>query len=276
MDESLASGQPARRLSLERFLAEFAEACGRRSTIAWRTQLRRHRLLALDDLHFLKTQAARTQEELIHLIDHYAEGGGALLLSSDRALQELTLNESLRSRLDCAAVLTLYPPAEKDRRAIVEAEAARLGVVLDAGIIELFARRISRDMRRLKSAVALVALHSGQKQPGLAEVSELCSALFDPPLSIQPQEMLAAVAAAFRVSPDAMLGAGRDRRISEVRHIAAYLLNSKLGLNLKQTAACLGWREHGSVIHARRKVEARLSQDLFLQRQLAEICARLP
>lgn len=272
-----AAGKRVRKLNFETFLTEFGLACKQRDTIRWRKQLRAHDILFLDDFQFIKKQAERAQEELLHLCDEFAESGAALVLASDRRPGELPLTGALASRLQSGLVIELLYPGPAERERILAAECARLGLELAPRVLERATRRIDRDMRRLKSAARRLerACSGGVCDLGLEEVDALLSDLYTPRPDVRPEEIVLAVAAAFRIDPAALTGPARDQKYALPRHLTAWLCVERLGMNLKETAAVIGRKDHASVIHARRKISELLVRDLFFQSQVRDISDRL-
>lgn len=278
-DRARSAGKRVRKLNFETFLTEFGLACKQRDTIRWRKQLRAHDILFLDDFQFIKKQAERAQEELLHLCDEFAESGAALVLASDRRPGDLPLSGALASRLQSGLVIELFYPGPAERERILSAECARLGLALAPRVLERVTRRIDRDMRRLKSAARRLeragSPGAGLCDLGMGELDALLGDLYTPRPDVQPGDIVAAVAAAFRIDPAALTGPARDQKFALPRHLAAWLCVERLGMNLKETAAVIGRKDHASVIHARRKISELLGRDLFFQSQVRDISDRL-
>jgi chromosomal replication initiator protein len=134
-------------------------------------------------------------------------------------------------------------------------------------------------MRRLKSAARRLerACSPGARlcDLGPEELDALLCDLYTPRPNVRPEEIVQTVAAAFRIDPAALTGPARDQKYALPRHLAAWLCVERLGLNLKETAAVIGRKDHASVIHARRKISELLGRDLFFQNQVREISDRL-
>jgi chromosomal replication initiator protein len=79
------------------------------------------------------------------------------------------------------------------------------------------------------------------------------------------------VAAAFGVNEKEMLGASRLRGVLRPRQVAMYLARELTGLSLPRIGAAFGNRDHTTVLHACRKVEAELAEDLALAKQVSEL-----
>ncbi|MBX7057120.1 MAG: hypothetical protein K1X75_03570 [Leptospirales bacterium] len=274
LHQQQSSGKSVRRYTLEAFVSEFAEACSRRATVAWRRSLHQLQCIAIDDFQYIKAQAARSQEELSNLADHCLREGRTLLLSSDRRPAELSLSEALQSRLQSAELAELAPLGEEARCKLLENELLRHEIQLEASLVLWLARRVQIDLRRLK-AIALRLAHSGSQRLDLEACQTLCQDLFDQGSGARAEDVVRTTASHLKIELSALLGQARSRRLSQARHMAAFLCVKHLGLSQRDTARALGWAEHGSVIHALRKIETQLQSDLFLQRQLTELWQRV-
>jgi len=71
------------------------------------------------------------------------------------------------------------------------------------------------------------------------------------------EDVIAAVAAAFGVTPVDILSQSRRAAIIEARHAAMYLSRKLLGTSLPAIAHAFNKAHHATVMHAVRKIEAR-------------------
>lgn len=268
-------GVPTRYMTAEEFLTEFSLACRKRENIAWRTALRAHRVLIIDDFQFIKPQALRSQEELQYLVDEFQNNDHLLILCSDRDLNDQGLTPALLSRLQAGHRIQLAYPAHGERETILSEAGRELDLAREH--ITYLAGRISRDMRQLKSAIRRLShareMKGDRRSPEWtsSELDQVCADLYTKRPEVSPERVLAVVADYFQLTPEAIRGPVRDKQHSMARHLAAYLCVEQLQMSLKDTAAAIGRREHGSVIHARKKIEESLGRDLFLRKQLQEL-----
>ena len=275
-------GGSARYLPLEVFLTEFSLACRERNVIDWRGELRSHSLLVIDDLQFMKKTAHKSQEELRHLIDDLERTGSRLILLSDAPLRRLPLAPDLQSRLYLAGNLPLLYPDETARLRILT-DAVDLALRLQslppghkppgARLLSFAAAGLSGDGRRLVSAARKLALlGDGDLDSARRALADLFEETSRPK---SPARVIALVAENMQVSAAAICGPARDKRYALARHLVAYLCTETLGMKLAETATVVGRREHGSVIHARRRIAALMERDLFFRDQVSNLADRL-
>ena len=82
----------------------------------------------------------------------------------------------------------------------------------------------------------------------------------EPPL-LNPAAIRDEVGKVWGVTGDAMASGGRSRTITEPRQVAMFLIRELLETPLKQIGRVFGGRDHSTVIHSIRKVEARMDAD---------------
>jgi chromosomal replication initiator protein len=81
------------------------------------------------------------------------------------------------------------------------------------------------------------------------------------PAQSPAQRILAAVARHFGLSVDDLTGYSRSPDIALARQAAMYLIRERLRLSLKTTGQAVGWRDHGTVIHACKVITRRIATD---------------
>ncbi len=302
----------SRFLSMETFLTEFAQAASKRDGLTWRSRLRAHQHLVLDDFQYLKPQAARSQEELLCLIDEFMEKNKSLLLCSALPINKMRLSAPLTSRLQAGHTIFLKYPSQSNRKLILQAECQRRKIHLSPQWIDYLSQRISQDMRRLKSAAnRLEQLSSikmnytisnrtaidnssagknkgkGKFTSGAAlgmqnlsnisreQLDHLCHDLYTRHIVTEPAKIIKIVADFCNVPIEAIYGPARDKKYSLARHLVAYICSECLDMNLREIARVIGRREHGSVLHARKKIMALMENDLFFRHQVEDMMLQL-
>lgn len=79
---------------------------------------------------------------------------------------------------------------------------------------------------------------------------------------------LAGVAARYGYTLDHLRSAARTAHLSEARHVAAYVARERHGVNLSEIGRQLN-RDHGSILHALRRVRGQMSVDAAFRARVA-------
>ena len=117
-----------------------------------------------------------------------------------------------------------------------------------------------------------------------SNVTRACQSVAVPADGSRAQKVIAAVAWAYReehpeaavaVTPDAILGRGRQSDVSQARHVCAYLLAEDYHLTNLATARALGRSDHSTPINSRARIATALGQDAALAATLARARAIL-
>jgi chromosomal replication initiation ATPase DnaA len=75
-------------MSAEKFMVEFIRALKENDTIGFKSRLRKRDLLLIDDVQFIAGKDS-TQEEFFHTMNEIITAGRRLVITSDRAPQDL-------------------------------------------------------------------------------------------------------------------------------------------------------------------------------------------
>ncbi len=106
-------------------------------------------LVALDDLDCLPAEKA-WEEALLHLYNRVQDAGHRLLFAvREPPASHDWLLPDLASRLQSLPVIQLLPPRDEDRRALLQARAARRGLTLGPDVVSFILRRAPRDTASL-------------------------------------------------------------------------------------------------------------------------------
>jgi chromosomal replication initiator protein len=231
-------------------------------------------LVAVEDLQHLDARAA---DALAGLLDRGLARGQQWVVTANAGPAELThLPGRLTSRLAGGLVVGLRPPAPASRLRLLEAFAQRRGVALARPVLDWLAEHTEGSARRREGALGRVeTLARVQGRPPSAE--EVAAAFRVEAEARRPtvERIAQRVCRYFRVEPGALQGRGRARGALVPRQVGMYLARQLTGLSLGQIGAYFGGRDHSTVLHACRKVEAALAQDVTLSGAVRQLHADL-
>jgi chromosomal replication initiator protein len=250
-------------VSSETFTNDMIESIRQNWTDEFRARYRRASVLMIDDIQFIANKE-RTQEEFFHTFNAIHEGGGQIILTSDRTPKAIpTLEDRLRSRFEMGLIADIQPPDFETRIAILRSKVnGKLQIPSD--VLELIAQKVQSNIRELEGSLnrisAYAMLHGRPVTADLA--AEALADLIAPArVTHDPEKILNAVAGHFGVTLDDLRGKSRTKEMVAPRHLAMYLLREDARLSLPQIGAMLGGRDHSSVLHACEKITLEIERD---------------
>jgi chromosomal replication initiator protein len=264
-------------VSSEEFTNDLINAIRSHNTQSFRDRYRNIDVLLIDDIQFIAGKES-TQEEFFHTFNTLHGQDKQIVISSDRPPKAMnTLEERLRSRFEWGLIVDIQPPDLETRTAILRSKAERSGRQVPSEILDLIARQIQSNIRELEGALTRVLAYSELSNLPLSTqlVNSALADLLPRRDKLMPDQVLYAVANAFGISPEKILGRDRSRDIALPRQVAMYLLREEAHISLPQIGEAIGGRDHTTVMYACEKVADMIERDDRLRRQLIQIREQL-
>jgi len=272
-------------LTVEKFMYGFVAALKSQTALAFKEALRGIDVLVIDDLQFL--QGKSTQAEFCHTLNALIDAGRQVVIAADRPPSDLeTLDDRVRSRLAGGLVVEMGTLGEELRLDILKSRvaAARVhhaGFDVPLPVLEYLARTITHNGRDLEGAVNRLLAHSKlNAQPVTLEMAEReVRDLIRPqePKRVKIEDIQRVVARQYNVSRSDLLSSRRTANVVRPRQVAMYLAKTLTLRSLPEIGRRFGGRDHTTVLHAVRKIEALVTKDIaladeveLLKRQLQE------
>jgi chromosomal replication initiator protein len=259
-------------LTVEKFMYGFVAALKTQTALAFKEALRGIDVLVIDDLQFL--QGKSTQAEFCHTLNALIDAGRQVVIAADRPPSELeTLDDRVRSRLAGGLVVEMGSLGEELRLEILKsrvaaARAHHAGFDVPQPVLEYLAKSITHNGRDLEGAVNRLLAHSKlNAQPVTLEMAEReVRDLVRPqePKRVKIEDIQRAVARQYNVSRSDLLSSRRTANVVRPRQVAMYLAKTLTLRSLPEIGRRFGGRDHTTVLHAVRKIEALVGKDLTL------------
>ncbi len=271
-------------LTAERFMYGFVASLKAQTAIAFKERLRAIDLLIIDDVQFL--QGKSIQQEFCHTLNALIDDSRQVVVAADRPPTDLeTLEERVRSRLAGGLCVSMEPLDEALRARFLETRAASVrltqpGFELSPQVIAFVARAITTNGRDLDGAVNRLMAHATLNgSPHTVESAE--AAVRDlvrtrEPRKVKIEEIQKLVATHYNVSRADILSSRRTATVVLPRQIAMYLSKALTLRSLPEIGRRFGGRDHTTVLHAVRKIEALsgketgLAEDLELLKRMLQ------
>jgi len=276
------NGRRVSYLTAEKFMYGFVAALKNQSAIAFKEALRGIDVLIIDDLQFL--QGKTVQQEFCHTLNALIDAGRQVVVAADRAPPELeTLEERVRSRLAGGLVVEIGPLEEALRLSILEARIAAIKAQhpdfdVPQSVVNHVAHQVTQSGRDLDGAMTRLLAHNQlSNRPVTIELAdEVIRDLVRPsdPRRIRVEDILRIVAKHYGVTRSDLLSSRRTANVVRPRQIAMYLAKTLTLRSLPEIGRRFGGRDHTTVLHAVRKIDALIVTDKVLAEEV-EVLKRL-
>ncbi len=269
-------------LTAERFMYGFVAALKAQTSIAFKEKLRAIDVLIIDDVQFLQGKSIQT--EFCHTLNALIDDGRQVIVAADRPPSDLeSLEERVRSRLAGGLCVEMEALDEALRGKILEhrvvaARALHPGFTLSPAVLTYVARTICTNGRDLDGAVNRLMAHATLS--GTSHTVETAEAAIRDlvrlrePKRVKIEDIQKLVANHYNVSRADILSSRRTATVVRPRQIAMYLSKALTLRSLPEIGRRFGGRDHTTVLHAVRKIEALSGKEVALAEEL-ELLKRL-
>ncbi|MBA4181739.1 MAG: hypothetical protein C0506_14210 [Anaerolinea sp.] len=265
-----ALGKRVACLHAEEFTTLYMNAVRANDIASFQAALRGVDLLLLDDLQYL-TGKKGTLDELVHTIDAVADGGGHVVVASERHPFDLDLPDRLSSRLAAGVVTRVEPFRWQERRGFIDHLSRQLRVALPSWAVERIAGCEVPSTRVLQGAIhAAVALSRGGRLDLArldAELTRLSVAEMAP-CGFDDRALLDIIARHFETTFEQLAGRSRVGPVAKARAVAVFALKER-GRTLSEIASLLGKRDASTISQLQQRGQELLAQEAGLRERLA-------
>lgn len=230
----------------------------------FRNKYRTVDVLLIDDIQFIAGKE-KIQEEFFHTFNTLRDNGKQIILSSDKAPNEIPLLEDrLKSRFEWGITADISNPDYETRLAILRKKAESENIVIDDDILSNIANRVSSNIRELEGVFnKLVAFSTLSKGPITIEMAE--KSIND--ISAQKNNVISAeyiqevVAKYFNINKKDLRSSKRSNDIAYPRQIAMYLCRELANMSFPKIGEEFGNRDHSTVMHGCNKIEKEIKDN---------------
>jgi chromosomal replication initiator protein len=281
----VAPGRKVIYLTAERFLSSFVKALMDRTGPAFKDELRTADLLLIDDVHFIAGKQS-SQEELFHTLAALTQDGRRVVFTADRAPTAMTeMDARLRSHLQAGLVCGIEPADRTLRLGILERKLDQLSrqqgfsnAKARPEVLQFLADRFTDSVRELEGALNTLVAHGGDRVATLG--LEEAQAMLRPHLRggekrITIDDIQKACAEHYGMKQADLISERRNRAIARPRQAAMWLAKQLTTRSLPDIGRRFGGRDHTTVLHAVRRIEALKAADPQLTGDLETLTRKL-
>src|SRR3954470_14125778 len=270
-------------LTAEKFMYGFVAALKTQTALAFKEALRGIDVLVIDDLQFL--QGKSTQAEFCHTLNALIDAGRQVVIAADRPPSDLeSLDDRVRSRLGSGLVVEMASLGEELRLGILKsrvaaARAHHASFDVPDLVLDYLARSITHNGRDLEGAINRLLAHSKLNATAVTlemaerEVRDLIRP--QEPKRIKIEDIQRVVARQYNVSRSDLLSSRRTANVVRPRQVAMYLAKTLTLRSLPEIGRRFGGRDHTTVLHAVRKIEALVARDVALSEEVESLKRQL-
>jgi chromosomal replication initiator protein len=266
-------------VSAEAFTSDFTRSIRSRQMDRF---IRRYRygcrVLVMEDVQFLEAKK-KTQLELFHTLSHLLDAGARVVLTGDRMPRDIDgLDPRLCSQMASGLVAEIEAPDAAVRREILRQRAAAGGVRLPDDCLDLLVGSLRGSVRDLEGVlIQLVASASLLKRSIDLPLTRRALHKLSPmraERSLSPDQVIDAVAAFFRKTPETLARRSRRRDVLWPRQLAMVLCRRYTDASHAEIAQRFG-RQHTAVRNAVSVVERTMLEHAPRRYQVEALSARI-
>jgi len=236
-------------------------------------------VLLIDDIQFIAGKES-TQEEFFHTFNTLYESKKQIVLTSDKSPKDMSyLEERLRSRFEWGLLTDIQPPETETRIAIIKNKAESEGIVLPNEVGLYIAKNTTSNIRELEGALTNIIAHAKllNTEISLDLAKEVLKNIvknqdnrFVTIESIQKE-----VANFFGMRVQDLKSERKQKNIAVPRQITMYLARRYTGASYPEIGEKFGGKDHSTVIHAVKKIEKLLGNDLAMTKNVDSLSRKI-
>ena len=234
----------------------------------FREKYRNNDVLLIDDIQFIIGKES-TQEEFFHTFNHLHVSGKQIIISSDKPPKDIeTLEARLRTRFEWGLIADISSPDYETRMAILRKKEELDGLEryhIPDEVMQYIANNVKSNIRELEGSLnKLIALSNLENKPiDIALAAEALKDMISPDANreITPELIINVVSEHFNIPVSELKGKRRNAEIVLPRQIVMYLCRHMTDTPLKAIGVILGGKDHASISHGVKKIEADIKID---------------
>ncbi|MEY4639818.1 MAG: hypothetical protein RLY13_816 [Actinomycetota bacterium] len=268
-----------RYVSSEEFTNDFINAIQNNRTADFQATYRDIDVLLIDDIQFLQGKD-QTQEAFFHTFNTLHDHNKQVVITSDLPPKQLTgFEDRMLSRFEWGLLTDIQAPELETRIAILRKKAENDRLPVPDEVLEYMAARVSSNIRELEGTLlrvnAFAALNRQKVDMQLVQTVLKDVVPLGEDSVIAPIEIINAVAAYYKITPDDLYGQSRIAAIALARQIAMYICREQTNLSLPKIGQLFGGRDHTTVMYAQKKITEVMNERRYVYNQVTEIIGRI-
>ena len=260
---------------MNRFYADFINSIKNKRGDEFSRKFYKLDVLIIDDFQMIIGKE-KSQEEFFNIFNELHQRNKQIIVTSDRLPSQIKeVDTRLASRLTWAGAIDLQMPKFEDKCAILKSKAEFEGIEIEDEAIEYIAENVKTNIRDLEGEFKrLLAMSEFRGKTPLELIHDgyISSAGKTGRVrAISPKQVVEKVARYYQLSPKEMCGKSRVSHIKNARQVAMYILSKELQMSTTKIAYEVGVKDHTTVMHGVKKIEADLNINYGLRDEIEAI-----
>jgi chromosomal replication initiator protein len=251
----------------EEFTNDFVNSLRSNQQEQFRMKYRKLDALIIDDVQFFADKEG-IQGEFFHTFNKLYDNHKQMVFSCDQPITKVKkMEERIKGRFAMGLTVDLRPPDFELRMAILKNLCEIYNLIIKNDAMEYICSNVIGNIRELKGTFKdLLAYSSIMKIETIALdivlsrlKDKITTNIYSSPISVD--KIIHIVAEYFNLKSFDITGNKRTKSIALARQIAMYLSRKTTRLSTTQIGTYFGDKEHGTVMHATKKIEDLISND---------------
>jgi chromosomal replication initiator protein len=254
------------RLDATEFARRYAQAVDADAIEPLRTEWRGADLLVVEDLQRIGSKQ-QAQWELLHTLDALEQRGSYVVVTLETPPSQLdALLPGIVSRLTAGLVVATAPPSTATRRAIIERFATARRWNVEAKVLDILAADLETGVPELLGTMA--GLEASARADDQSFDAAYVRRYLDHRADTRAPTLKAiaeTTARHFGLKVADLKSSSRRRTAVAARDAAVFLARRMTNKSLQEIGAYFGGRDHTTILHSFRKIEASLGGDAVVR-----------
>lgn len=232
-------------------------------------------VLLVDDIQQL-VKRKKTQDVFFNLFNVLRQNNKAVVMTCDRPIIELDIEERLRSRFQWGLSADLSMPALETRMAILKSKADNTEVDIPSNVAEFICFHIQHNIRQLEGVLNNLVLHKGvlgdEQEIDLKLAKEvLKNFVTEINKEVTPDVIQRTVAEYYNLEVENLASATRRRHVVLARQISMFLVKQYTEESLKSIGRMFGGRDHSTVLYSIKTVKDLMETNDEIRKSLGDL-----
>ena len=254
----------------EDYYSDVVRAYQQKSFDTFKRTYRSLDVLLLDDVQFFNGKN-RSQEEFFFLFNALIEARKQIIITCDTYPKDINgLDDRLVTRFDWGLTVQIEPPELEMRVAILQKKAEAEGIRLDDEVAFFIAKHLRSNVRELEGALKKVLAYSSfhGRIIALDLAKEALKDIIGSVRNVGIDNIQKTVADYYKIKVAEFFSKKRTRAIARPRQVAMWLCREVTSHSFPEIGDAFGGRDHTTVIHAVKTIDALRAKDSELNHDL--------